>query len=142
MDTFISEKRANCRKQWNIRNFCFSNSESSLLKCKKKFFRKIIGSFLSLELFPNDKKKFFRVAFFYFASLESSLLKYEKFFKKFHFPKHKKSFFWENLTTFLILGLESSVSWSIRKNFFLRKYKKFFPSGFLGLGLKVVQVAL
>ena len=41
------------------------------------------------------------------------------------FPKYKKSLFWENIRTFLILGIESFISLSIRK-LFLRKCKKKF----------------
>ena len=43
---------------------------------------------------------------------------------QFHFSKHKKSFFWENIRTFLTLGLESSIVLNIR--IFLAKCKYFF----------------
>ena len=54
---------------------------------------------------------------------ENSLLKV--FLKSFIFQNIRKAFFWEIVRNFLILGLESSISRSIRKTF-LRKNKKFF----------------
>lgn len=70
---------------------------------------------------------------------------------QFHFSKDKKSFFWENIRTFLTLGLESSIFLNIR--IFLAKYKNFFQGVlFLGKNMrrkkfrawdcKVLQVAL
>ena len=99
------------------------------------------------EKFTLNKQKLWN---FWFSGFPSSLLKYKKNFFNlattiFHFPKYKKFFqgwyfyFLSSevpLWSFLVLGLESSVSQKIRKFrflkykkiffFFLRKYKKYF----------------
>ena len=101
-----------------------------------------------------------QIFFVCYSGFASSLLKYKKFFRGrkvpswinrifisvFHFLKYKKSFFWENIKTFLCknflsLRLESSIFLNIGKffkvdffelgkfppkKFFLRKYKNFF----------------
>ena len=82
------------------------------LKCKKFFYKKH-KSFLSLGLenwISWNIRNFFREAFFiiFWAWKVPSWNKIS-FFKKLHFLKNKKSFFWEKIS-FLILGLESCIS--------------------------------
>ena len=126
----------NKQKMWKeiCKFFWFSGFANSLLKYK---------NFLSLRLessISQNTRNFFRVGFFLiFRARKVFYWNIKKNFKKFHFPKYKKSFFWENIRTFLILGLESSTSRNIRKTFFweskinflivncfMKKYKKFF----------------
>ena len=65
-------------------------------------------------------------------SSQSSLLKYKKFFKNVSFPKiYKKSFFGENIRTFLILGPESPISQNIRRTFWGENAGNFFRVDFL-----------
>ena len=52
-------------------------------------------------------------------------LKHKKFFRDFHLPKYRTSFFWENIRNFLILKLESFISRNIR-NFFQGGFFLFF----------------
>ena len=88
-----------------------------------------ISSFLKLEArkFNFPKYKYFSECFF--SRLESSFLKYKKFFRRFHFPKYKKSFFWENTRIFLILGIESSIYQNIR-NFLILDLESSIPWNF------------
>ena len=82
---------------------------------------------------------------FHFLSLKSYFLKYKKFFRvavswnirKFCFLKHKKSFPhekfpWGGFFNFFELRLKSAGFHfqKSKKNFLLRKYKKFFRAGF------------
>ena len=55
----------------------------------------------------------------------------------FFFGNIRKASFWENIRSFLILELESSISWNTR-NFFQRRFALFFDT----LGWKVHQVSL
>ena len=72
-------------------------------------------------------KKFFQSVFLQAQKVPSWNIR--SLLKKFRFPKHKKRFFWENITTFLILGLPSSICWNTRKTF-LRKCNKLFQNRF------------
>ena len=75
---------------------------------------------------------FFQNRFFYFSSSDSSLLKYKK-------NMRLEIYISGNIRDFLILELESSISWNIR-NFWRVDF--FFFFSFLSLGLKVRQGAL
>ena len=78
---------------------------------------------------------FFRADFFLFLEL----VKFPPEIKKINFPNYKKSFFWETIGTFLILGLESSISQNIRKTLFWENIKNIFREFFFlpfELGLK------
>ena len=72
-------------------------------------------------------RNFFGVDFFIFMSSDSSLLKYRKFFRGFYFLKYKKSLR-GNIRNFLILRLESSISWN-KRNFFGVDFFYFFELG-------------
>ena len=92
------------------------------------FFWKKYKSFLSLGLessISQNIRNFFRVSFFIFWARK--LWDIRTFSKKFYFPKYKKSFFWENIRTFLMLGLKSSIS---------RNIKTFLWAGFFRKNIK------
>ena len=95
----------------------------------------VYKSFLSLRLQSSvswNIRNFSERFFFYFSRSESSLLKYFILRAgKFHFLKYKKSFFWENIRIFLILGLESSIFLKYKENFFWENIRKYFGTGFL-----------
>ena len=102
------------------------------LKCKKFFYKKH-KSFLSLGLenwISWNIRNFFREAFFiiFWAWKVPSWNKIS-FFKKLHFLKNMKSFFWEKIS-FLILGLESCISWK-EKTFFWGNITNFCKVDFL-----------
>ena len=101
--------------------------------------------FLSLKSYFLKYKKFFRVAvswnirkFCFLKHKKSFLLrKYNKFFRGFYFLKYKKSFPhekfpWGGFFNFFELRLKSAGFHfqKSKKNFLLRKYKKFFRAGF------------
>ena len=85
-------------------------------------------------------KTLFQSRFFvWFSGFESSLLKYKKFYKlkarKFDFQKYKTSF-WKGF--FYFSDSESSVSGNIRKFRFL-KYKGYFSGFFFGIFLRCMK---
>ena len=135
INSYMKNKRI-ARNIRNKRNICFPGFASSLLKYK---------SFLSLGLecpIYQNIRIFYGVGFFIFGAREVPSWNIRSFFKKFHFP----SFFWENIRTFLILDLESSISRNIRNSFFFTKYREFFSEWtffiFQRLGWKVRKGAL
>ena len=134
----------------NIRNFWFSGFVSSFWNIRRflSFWQEISVSLKYMKLF--------KCGFFYFSSTESYFLKCKKFFRV-SFPEIykkircfrllvkctkcfrgfvsrniRKAFFWENIRSFLISELESSV---------IPEYKKLSRVGFfkifLSLGWKV-----
>ena len=112
-----------------MRNFCFLGFSSSLLKYKKKLLEKIYRFFKrwARKFHFSKYMNFFQSWFFCFLSSESSSWKYNKFLKKFHY---NKSFFWENIYKRINLRARKFHFPKCKKNFFLRKYKKFFKSDF------------
>ena len=115
-------------------SFCFSGFANSLLKYKK-FFK------LGARKFHFPKYKTFFQSGFFKIFLSSKLLpeiwevswNIRNFFGVSVSPNIRKAFFWENIKNFLILELESFISWNVRK------YKNFFRSWFslfFELGLK------
>ena len=108
-------------------------------------------SILSLRLESSiswNTRNFFRLCFFIFQAWKVPSWNIRSFFKKqFHFLKYKKNSFWENIRIFLILGLESFISQSIRKTFFWENIRHFlgwifpFYYNYLSLGWKEVQAA-
>ena len=108
-------------------------------------------SILSLRLESSiswNTRNFFRLCFFIFQAWKVPSWNIRSFFKKqFHFLKYKKNSFWENIRIFLILGLESFISQSIRKTFFWENIRHFlgwifpFYYNYLSLGWKEAQAA-
>ena len=112
---------------WNITSFfMFETRKLNFPKCKE-FLR--AGVFI----FPARKSTFWNIR----SSLKNKKVPFpekEIFWGGFFVSRNKrKAFLWENISNFLILELESFISWNIEKyeakKFYFRKYKKFFILG-------------
>ena len=111
---FRRNNRSDQHSSWNAWNFCFlAFSRKFILVKMKEFFKFALRKFH----FP-EYMKFFKNFFFFFWVWKVSpwnvlILKLEISISR----NIRKTFFWENIRTFLILGSKSSVSQNIR-NFF------------------------
>ena len=111
----------------SIRIFCFSDF------ARKKLF--ILGLEISIS---QNIRNFFRLAFFHFLNSESFFLKYKKNMRlESSISWNIRNSFEVDLFYFFDIWLKSSTCENIRVLFseikeklFLRKYKKFFQSGF------------
>ena len=128
-----------------------NTGKSHFLKYKKFLFFRFCSSLLKYT--KNSFKKTYSYKFFnlrtrklYFANIrnffELSYWNARSFFKKFHFQKYKKCFFWEITGHCLISRLESPISPNKRKNnFFWENIRNSFRADifyFSRLGWKVV----
>ena len=79
----------------------------------KNLFLERVFSVRARKLYLSKNKNFLQSRFlFYFSSSWNSLLKFYNIeAKKFHFPKYKKSFFWENIGKFFRVFFICLIFW-------------------------------